>query len=286
MAIPRLLYAETGGIAAPFELIFHDVRQAVVPLHSHDFAELVWIQAGSCRHQVNGLETGLRPGDLLYIRAADVHGFRLVRGRPVKLVNLAFYPEALAVLVQHYGLGADPFWGVAPLPERMLHVPPALAVQVDLGLQELQAGAATALARDLLFLGLLRQVQQPAADPFAACPPWLAAGCRQMQEPRHFRGGVAALAQLCDRTPEHVSRVLRACTGRTPVEWVTRWRLQHAARRLRQGERNTAAVAYDCGFRSLGHFYQLFGRHFGQPPAQYRRRSPQHVFPLPGGAAT
>ena len=56
-----------------------------------------------------------------------------------------------------------------------------------------------------------------------------------------------------------------------PMTYLTRWRLQLAARTLVRTPRGVAEVASEVGYASEAAFNRAFKRAFGLPPAQYRR---------------
>jgi len=61
-----------------------------------------------------------------------------------------------------------------------------------------------------------------------------------------------------------------------PMTYLTRWRLQVAARSLASTSRGVAEIAADVGYESEAAFNRAFKREFGQPPGRYRvdRKSP------------
>jgi AraC-like DNA-binding protein len=61
-----------------------------------------------------------------------------------------------------------------------------------------------------------------------------------------------------------------------PMAYLTRWRLQLAARRLTSTPRSVAEIAGEVGYESEAAFSRAFKRQFGTPPATFRRerRSP------------
>jgi AraC family cel operon transcriptional repressor len=104
-------------------------------------------------------------------------------------------------------------------------------------------------------------------------PDWLVIGlARWRGEVKHFGGGTATLAQLAGRSPEHVARTLRECTGRTPTDCLNEMRMRYAAQQLAVTNRKILDIAMECGFDSLGHFYSLFHEAQGCPPRAYRMR--------------
>jgi AraC-like DNA-binding protein len=55
-----------------------------------------------------------------------------------------------------------------------------------------------------------------------------------------------------------------------PMTYLARWRLQVAARALKQTSRGVAEIAADVGYESEAAFSRAFKREFGQPPGRYR----------------
>jgi AraC-like DNA-binding protein len=54
------------------------------------------------------------------------------------------------------------------------------------------------------------------------------------------------------------------------MTYLTRWRLQLAARTLERTSRGVAEIAADVGYESEAAFNRAFKREFGQPPGRYR----------------
>lgn len=61
--------------------------------------------------------------------------------------------------------------------------------------------------------------------------------------------------------------------GEPPIAYLTRLRMTHAARLLRQPDRSVADVAADVGYASVAAFTRAFQRVMGETPASYRRGS-------------
>jgi AraC-like DNA-binding protein len=56
-----------------------------------------------------------------------------------------------------------------------------------------------------------------------------------------------------------------------PMTYLTRWRLQLAARSLTKTPKGVAEIASEVGYESEAAFNRAFKREFGLPPARYRR---------------
>jgi len=109
-------------------------------------------------------------------------------------------------------------------------------------------------------------------------PDWLECACEAMRDSAQFTEGTPALFRLASRSPEHVSRELKRCTGETPTELINRLRLEHAARRLLLSGEDITTIAYNSGFETLSYFSSLFKKRFGLTPRDYRKKHRAAVF--------
>ena len=60
--------------------------------------------------------------------------------------------------------------------------------------------------------------------------------------------------------------------GQAPIEYVTNWRMQLAAERIRNSAASLAAIAAGVGYGSLPAFNRAFKRVTGTTPGQWRER--------------
>jgi len=81
------------------------------------------------------------------------------------------------------------------------------------------------------------------------------------------------IADLADQVGISRSGLVKRFTqylSEPPMTYLTRWRLQLAARSLEGTSRGVAEIAADIGYESEAAFNRAFKREFGQPPGQYR----------------
>lgn len=81
-----------------------------------------------------------------------------------------------------------------------------------------------------------------------------------------------AVVQEVSCTPRHLSRVFREVAGMSFREKQARVRLARASELLRQTDVKVIDVALESGFQSLSLFNQMFRRHFGLSPTQWRKQ--------------
>ena len=63
-----------------------------------------------------------------------------------------------------------------------------------------------------------------------------------------------------------------ALIGVPPIKYLTTWRMQVAAQRLRESRRSMAQIAADVGYESEAAFARAFKREFAMSPAQWRKQ--------------
>jgi len=64
-----------------------------------------------------------------------------------------------------------------------------------------------------------------------------------------------------------------ALIGMPPITYLTRWRMQLAAQRLRESQRSVAQISADVGYESEIAFARAFKRQFSMSPARWRKGS-------------
>lgn len=147
--------------------------------------------------------------------------------------------------------------------------------------EELLPGAATPSTRlpELLVIEILRAhlASAPATrhgwigamrDPVLA--PALAAMHRDLA--RHW--SLAELAAECSVSRSALDERFRAVLGRSPIRYLTEWRMHIAGERLRSTDLAVARIARDVGYDSDEAFSRAFKRHHGEPPSRWRRPTP------------
>ena len=84
------------------------------------------------------------------------------------------------------------------------------------------------------------------------------------------------LAHWSGYTPQHLNRVFRKVLGVTPLQHLTRMRLEKAAELLSDQQLTLAAIAREVGFEDVYYFSRLFKQHYRQSPTHYRQAMVHH----------
>jgi len=262
------------NICVPKNRIFNLSHANITPkregvVHSHDFAELFWVEQGVGIHLINGHEREMQTGDLCMIRPwEDAHKFRALTP-DFTIYNTAFPRMVLRDVQKRYFDDAN-FWGGAGREPEIHHLTEVERQWMNAAGRELSRAPQKRLILDRFLLNLLCFTGQGHPDPFRACPPWLRLACQLIHEPEHFIRGTHGFTTLAKRSPEHVARTLKKYTGKTPGEVVNMARIEYAGGQLASATRSIQNIAMDCGYESLSHFYKLFHNTFGTSPRRYR----------------
>lgn len=238
--------------------------------HSHDFHELFWVEEGKGWHCINGERRELRFGDLVLIRAPDVHTFSVAKGGTLRIFNVAFHCRTWSYLrLRYFQDWPDPF-SLLDVGAREYFVEGADSADLRRAGREIAVGHRSRAAIERFLLNLFSRLSSNTLFETKVIPDWLKDACRGICEPPVFTEGAPAFARLAGRSPEHVAREVRRLLNKTPTDIVNEARLAYAASRLCGSDDKIVNVALDCGFENLGHFYRLFGAKFGVSPRHYR----------------
>jgi AraC-like DNA-binding protein len=163
---------------------------------------------------------------------------------------------------------------------------PSLAAMLDyteLEVVSARQGAAGLRLRmaELMFVEALRRYMEALPD---ADSGWLA-GLRDplvgralvlLHQAPERDWSVESLAHEIAASRSLLAGRFKAVLGEPPMQYLTRWRLLLAARRLRDSRASVAAVAEAVGYESPAAFQRAFKRELGATPAQWRRAPLTH----------
>lgn len=137
----------------------------------------------------------------------------------------------------------------------------------------LPAGKRTAVADALLSALLLRIGSEPhtsrrrssrSLKVFEACQQYLEENYASIQS-------LSRAAQACGVGPEYLSRLFRAHTGETAATFLTRLRMNHAAKLLQRDGLGVKAAGLAVGFSDPYHFSRAFKAVYGLAPRDFAR---------------
>lgn len=253
--------------------------------HIHPFHEMIALLRGSAVQLFGRERLPFEPGDVYFLPAKSWH-IAGSRSTSCTWIVLNFYDGSFMDLqpgdreghriveaLARRALGGRPLLGLAP--RTLKTVLACLDTMVEAGAHRQEFGRQCAIKANLLAILAALAVDprldlaadvRGRADPDTARIERMAAYVQKhLAEPL----SVARLAQVAGLSPSHFHAVCRLRTGVSVIEYVTRVRVQAAADLLRTTCLPIKEVAGRCGFPCLSHFYAVFRRHTGLPPAQF-----------------
>jgi len=263
--LPDVMHCET--IAARSAL--HDWE--LQPHRHARLHQLLLLESGSGVAQLEGQTVALAPLALVNVPPGDVHGFSFAPGTQGYVATLAdeMRDELLAQAADvHRALSTS----------RVLHADEVLvATMRQIGAEFAGQGAARALVLRGLCTSLLGLAARAAS---AAAPrggqPAESNLLRRFEALlethylRHWK--VADYARALAVTPTHLSRVVRAATGRPASRLIDDRVLREARRNLAYTNMSVTTIAYTLGFADPAYFSRVFTRSLGLSPRAFRTR--------------
>ncbi|QWF84647.1 IS5 family transposase IS4811 [Amycolatopsis sp. CA-230715] len=184
--------------------------------------------------------------------------YRLDRGRAHPL--LAELPDLIAVAA---GAGRHPELGSA-----------IGLLGAEVRRERSGAGAVVTALLDVLLVYLLRAWfdEQPARGWTAALTdPVVATALHALHEDPGKPWSVEALAGLAGTSRATLARRFTTLVGRPPMAYLTWWRMNQAARLLRESDLPLTGISTRVGYESSFAFAHAFKRAFGVAPGRYRQ---------------
>ncbi|MFQ6554234.1 AraC family transcriptional regulator [Aestuariibius insulae] len=272
-----------------------------IQFEAHEGLKCNAVIHGACWIQVEG-------EDAVHLTAGDC--VILPRGRPFRLsarpTRMGEDAQVLYSPVRHggtavYGAGGEFFMSGArfllsgPQAGPLLRGLPPLIVlraspesealrwtleRIMAELREAQPGSTLSVTH-LSHLLLLQVMRGHLASGAATGPGWIAAlsdpriapAVEAMHDDPAQNWTVEDLAAVAGQSRTSFAVRFKAVTDRSPIEYLTEWRMLLAAERLRNGRTPVARIAADIGYTSESAFGVAFKRVMGHAPRQFAKRS-------------
>ena len=254
--------------------IFQDHAAAC---HWHDDFEMLTALDGEMDYFVNSRRIHLKKGDGIFVNARRLHYgysekkqdcvYRFVIFHPSLLGDHASVREAVS---RFAGDDQPDHWHLDASGEEMLTFHALYAAA--------EAGDALRLLSHAA--GLLDALRRREARAFQgeSSADWLLLRRMTGYVQSHYDGAVtlqeiAAAGAVCR---SRCCALFRQNMGMTPMEYVTRYRLDKACSLLREG-RNVTEAALACGFHGSSYFAEAFKRTWHITPSEYRKNIRQQT---------
>lgn len=112
----------------------------------------------------------------------------------------------------------------------------------------------------------LAMLKNPYSEPVKRCIEYL-------EQNYKTQISLKSLGEYSGYSDIHLLRLFKKDTGRSPHDFLTELRINHAKKLLNTTEESIEAIAYDCGFKSVSHFKTLFKEFTGLTPGSFRKNT-------------
>lgn len=238
--------------------------------HYHDYAELLWVESGTGIHHINGDTVRLSEGDMVMIRPEDRHTFSS-SGEGLTIVNIAFSKETLDYFKNRYFPNSSQFFWYEGKEPFMIRIPDRLLKRISSRAEDAMKKPRVLLQQDSLLLFIFRHIVFcDSTEEFKDMPNWLINAINIYNTPDNFAKGIDHFAALCERSKDHVNRVVKHYLDKTLIGLITDIKLQYAIAQLSMTSMPIKEISVNCGYNNLGHFYKIFYDKYRMTPKQYR----------------
>jgi AraC-like DNA-binding protein len=237
------------------------------PRHQHTNYELILVERGPYRCELNGIELSLANGQVLVIKPGDWHQDHLRHGQRHYVLHFRV-PD-----LQSVGLFRS---DIAPGLQigRGDHVPDALFLRELRRETEMAATYAPAIQDSLLealFWRVVRDLPREGLSETMRRLPRREALREQIVAVLHrhlqVNPTVRALAAEARMSPRHLTNLCRELFGEPPARLLLQLKLRRAEELLRFREMRVKEVSAELGFANPYHFSRVFRRYTGRAPS-------------------
>lgn len=265
-----------------------ETDQWTLPVHTHNYFELILIQAGSGDHLVNGNRFAYQAGAVFLLGPEDSHCFTI--GQTTRFYCLSFtelYLVRLLATKTHSWLAiGEPAWRSHKSMSGSIVTNPAEQ-------QKLMALAGIILAEQhspgplftnpvvesLMSLILHLLTRQPAQHPArltarqtapsSLTQRMIAYVCRYISEPDYLR--LEKMATIFNYSQSHLGALFKQEVGESIQQYIIRYKLKLVETRLSLSTMTISQIADEFGFSDVSHLNKLFKRYYHHTPTHYRR---------------
>lgn len=239
----------------------------------HDFHEVFHVLKGRLRCVLDGHGTcpEVGAGGFLALEAGEWH--RLEDLSPATVIIVALSRDFVAGHAAHRAI-----WeALARRATRVVDPPSDRREKLESILRTLMAEqvsrlpGAEALQRAEALRLLAGLAREPDGEPRRDSRARVQAVVRRLREQFHEPWEVDMAARSAHLSRRRFVQLFREETGTSLIEMRNALRLDHAARLIAEGRATVIGAAFSCGFGDVSHFYRLFRRRFGTPPAEWRK---------------
>jgi AraC-like DNA-binding protein len=246
----------------------------VYPKHQHLNYQLIFAERGTYRCLINGVELSLEPRDVLIVKRGDWHedicasrirysaiNFDLAGNECVRVGDILFNPHVTPE--QQVVRGPNPeIWRIL---DRMKEEPQ----RGDRGVEQIENALLL-----VLFWSRGRALPHESLSSFflqQSATQAVGERLRRLFDEHLMRNlSAAEMAMLLGVGLRTLTKLCWKVVGRPPLRAFMHYKMEYAARVLRQSEIPIKEVSHRLGFQNQYHFSRVFRRYRGEAPSSFR----------------
>ena len=262
--------------------IFSSCTQGRMPEHTHDFIEIVYVLSGSAVQYVDDEVFEVGRGDMIFLNYGSRHSFDAKEA--FEYINICFSPETMGKTVitsqnafsllsltafdemRNESTGGK----ISFLGNERREIEGILLAMLK-EYREKQSAWHTVMENylNILITRMLRKTELGAqseeiGDVWKELSDFIDANLQTELS-------LSALASKCFYNPSYFSRAFKEKFSVSPVEYITRKRLEMAERLLCETDLSVDEIGRQSGFSDRSRFYYAFSKYVGSTPSEYRK---------------
>ena len=237
-------------------------KKLMVDLHWHDAFEVLYVRRGIARQQINVDTFVIVPGDVVIIRAGDVHLSECISESGCDIDYVQFTSDILPDLEQRIGM----------ISSRVIRCADSKISDVFDNLRRTkdsrEQGKEFFLVGFIYMLcGILVNVSRVEQKSYSLL---IDKVCQYLEENTDIR--LETVSSHFNYSMEHVSRSFHKELGISYREYCSAVKMKKAARLLRNEDISTREIALTLGYSDESSFIRAFKRSYGITPKAFRRK--------------
>ena len=259
----------------PFQISFHKQENKI--LHSHEFDELVIVLGGSGFHEIKAIKSAISTGDVFLIKQGEQHIYTEMKN--LNIVNILFDRNSLNIDWEKFrnihGFTAlfetepnlrerNNFANKHTLSPEQLEEISAILYKLKNEFDEKISGW------EIMCFNLLQEIFIMLARSYFntrkknSQQMLCLSRMTQIIENNYSRDITRDMIMHAGNTSNAVgTRIFKKLIGKSPIEYLTHIRLNHAVDMLKNTDMNICDIAFKCGFHDSNYFSSQFKKNMG-----------------------
>lgn len=254
-----------------------------MPFHRHLAVEIMYTISGTCVVETENSCHEMKKGEFILLDSNVPHRLVVTEGNPCRMLNLEFvfqksepdkgFPSMRTLIngspeLQRFLSQQAPYC-VYKDPSEIYQIMRSLITELDDTTRESEWAVQLLLAQLIIRLAkLLGKVETAPKQQQAA---YVQEALEYMHQHYDYEMKVEDIAAAVNLHPGYLHRIFKQQIGRTPVQYLTDYRMEKAKMLLENTNIPVSEIADYVGLNSRQYFSSLFKKYTGRTPLEHRR---------------